>query len=86
MARNMGKALSGLQKPGAKSPARRGTATMTIEPMPPKPKTFTDKNLELGYGIGGANGFATRGAKPGGTISPQLKVAPSAKPAGLVKA
>jgi hypothetical protein len=43
-AHSLGKALSGLSTPGkAKAPAKKGTATMTIEPMP---KTnFTDKTL-----------------------------------------
>jgi hypothetical protein len=54
----------------------RGTATMTIEPMPEK-KSFSDDNLEKGYGEGGANNVSTDSAKPGGSISPELKATPS---------
>lgn len=45
---------------------------MWIEPMPskPAPKTFTDRNLERGYGEGGANNYKTDNAKPGGSMSP----------------
>ena len=51
---------------------KQGHADMWIEPAPAKPappKTFTDKNLERGYGEGGANNVTTRGAKPGGSMS-----------------
>lgn len=58
----------------------RGTATMTIEPMPAKPKTFTDKNLELGYGVGGANNVNPGVAKPGESIKPEDKATPAMKP------
>lgn len=85
MANNLGDALSGLKKPGsgvAKKPVatKRGTATITVEPMPAKPRTFTDKNLEPGFGAGGANGVATQGAKPGGTIRPEINATPKMKP------
>lgn len=46
---------------------RKNKSYMTIEPMP---KTFTDRNLERGYGEGGANDVTTRSAKPGGSMSP----------------
>jgi hypothetical protein len=49
---------------------QKNNSYMTIEPAPPKPKTFTDQNLERGYGEGGANNVTTKGAKPGGTIGP----------------
>lgn len=54
MARNLGTALSGLSKPGKAVPVKKGTASMTIEPMPPKvapsiPKKFTDKNTDTRY-------------------------------------
>ena len=65
----------------AKSAAPKGTpkTSMTIEPMPAKPKTFTDKNLEPGFGVGGANNFTTRGATTGGTIKPELNATPKMK-------
>jgi hypothetical protein len=53
----------------------RGTATMSIEPMPEK-KSFSDDNLEQGYGAGGANGFSDKPAKPGAGIVPELKATP----------
>lgn len=95
MAHSLGNALAGLNAPGkagAKSSAKpRGNASIgAIEPLvPAKPKTFTDKNLEPGYGAGGANGFSTRGAKPGGTIRPQINATPKMKTAssdGISKA
>jgi hypothetical protein len=85
MANSLGSALSGLSKPGSgvskkASPAvKRGSATITVEPMPVKPKTFTDKNLEPGFGVGGANGVKTQGAKPGGTIRPEINATPKMK-------
>lgn len=54
------------KKPGSK----RYTSSMTIEPMPAAPKTFSDNNLDLGYGVGGANNYSTKNAKSGGSISP----------------
>lgn len=81
MARNLGTALSGLSKPGkAVAPAKKGTASMTIEAMPAKPKTFTDKNLESGFGAGGANGVSTQGAKSGGSIKPEMNATPKMGP------
>lgn len=78
MASNLGSALSGLKKPGiGAKPARKGTGTIgAIDPLPAKPKTFTDKNLEQGFGVGGANNVTTRGAKPGGSIAPELNATP----------
>lgn len=58
---------------------------MTIEPMPPKPKTFTDQNLDLGYGVGGANNVTTRNAKPGGSVSPNQNATPKMNVAGADK-
>jgi hypothetical protein len=52
---------------------------MTVEAMPAKPKTFTDKNLEPGFGVGGANNVKTQNAKPGGTVSPQSNATPKMK-------
>lgn len=55
---------------------KHGETSMTIEAAPatpPAPKTFTDKNLELGYGEGGANNVSSGLAKPGGSISPNPK-------------
>lgn len=49
---------------------QKNKSYMTIEPMPAKPKTFTDKNLDQGYGVGGANNYKTDNAKPGGSMSP----------------
>ena len=60
--------------------ARKGTATMTIEPMPAKPNTFSDDNLEPGYGEGGANGVTTGSAKPGGSISSESNATSKMKP------
>ncbi len=67
--------MRSLARPAA-APVKRGTASMTIEPMP---KTFTDKNLDRGFGAGGANNVTTRGAKPNGSGSPIPK---AAAPAG----
>ena len=78
MAHNLGTALSGLKKPGTPT-AKRGTASMTVEAMPPKPKTFTDKNLTPGFGLGGANNVTTKGAKAGGTIKPEINATPKMK-------
>lgn len=61
---------------------KHGEATMTIEAAPAKPvapKTFTDKNLEPGYGEGGANNVSTGSAKPGGTIKPEINATPKMK-------
>lgn len=49
-------------------PTKKPKTSMTIEPMPSAPKTFTDRNLERGYGEGGANNVSTSNAKPGGSI------------------
>jgi hypothetical protein len=49
---------------------QKNNSYMTIEPAPTKPRTFTDRNLERGYGEGGANNVSTGNAKPGGTIGP----------------
>jgi hypothetical protein len=51
-------------------PDKKPMTSMSIEPMPTKPRTFTDRNLERGYGEGGANNVSTSNAKPGGSISP----------------
>ena len=68
-------------KPGySEARKARGTATMSIEPMPAKPKTFTDKNLELGFGAGGANNFNTSNPKSGGSVKPEDKATPTMKP------
>jgi hypothetical protein len=70
----MGEALSGLSKPG-----KRGTATMTIEPMPAKPKTFTDKNLDGRSVPAAGNQTIAPNAKPGGSIRPQINATPKMK-------
>ena len=73
----MASGMASLAKPGPK----RGTASMTIEAMPPKPKTFADKNLDTKY-------VPQDIPAKGGSISAQ----PNAKPAmgsaskGLTKA
>lgn len=54
-------------------PDKKNNSYMYIEPVPSapaKPKSFTDRNLERGYGEGGANNYVTRGAKPGNRIGP----------------
>ena len=72
-------------KPGySEARKARGTATMTIEPMD-KPKTFTDKNLELGYGVGGANNVKTDNAKPGDSIKAEPNVAKPHPADNLIK-
>jgi hypothetical protein len=78
MAKDMGKALSGLSKPGKTASAKRGTATMTIEAMPAKPKTFTDTNLDGRSAPGAATGEQTIApkAKPGGSIKPEMNATP----------
>jgi hypothetical protein len=58
---------------------KHGEATMTIEAAPEKPKTFTDKNLEPGYGEGGANNVSPGLAKPGGSIKPEINATPKMK-------
>jgi hypothetical protein len=58
---------------------KHGEATMTIEAAPEKPKTFTDKNLEPGYGEGGANNVSPGLAKPGGSIKPEINASPKMK-------
>lgn len=68
--------MKSLAKPAPKATASIGK----IEPMPAAPKTFTDRNLEAGYGTGGANNVTTRGAKPGGTVSPQPNAKVTAAP------
>lgn len=73
MAQNLGTALSGLSKPGkavGKPTAKpRGTASMTIEPMPKT--SFADKNLDpkMAPGVPGEK-VVTPKATAGGTISP----------------
>jgi hypothetical protein len=74
----MASGMKSLAKP-APVRAPRGTASMTIEPMPAKPKTFTDKNLEAGFGTGGANNVSTQGAKQGGSIKPEINATPKMK-------
>lgn len=80
MAHSLAGGLKGLSAPGKASvkPTPKGNASIgAIEPLvPTKPKSFTDKNLDLGYGVGGANGFSTKNAKPGGSIKPQLNATP----------
>lgn len=85
MAQNLGTALSGMKTPGK---ARKGNASIgAIDPMPAKPKTFTDKNLDGPQAPGNpAIKVVKPTAKPGGSISPQLKVSPRTAPAPLVKA
>ena len=85
MANSLGDALSGLKKPGVA--VRKGTpkTSMTVSPMPPKPKTFADKNLELGFGAGGANNVTTKNAKKGGTIKPQLNATPKMGVGNVIK-
>jgi hypothetical protein len=57
-------------------PNKKPKTSMTIEPMPSAPKSFTDRNLEQGYGAGGANNYSTGNAKKGGSISPELNATP----------
>ena len=57
-------------------PDKHGKTSMSIEAMPAKPKTFSDDNLEQGYGVGGANNVSTGGAKPGGSIKPESNATP----------
>ena len=55
---------------------RKGEGSMTIEGAVDKTEpTFTDKNLDLGYGVGGANNVTTQDAKPGGSISSESNAA-----------
>lgn len=58
---------------------KHGEATMSIEAAPAKPTTFTDKNLEPGYGEGGANNVSPGVAKPGGSIKPEINATPNMK-------
>jgi hypothetical protein len=63
-------------KPSYKAARKaRGTATMSIEPMPEK-KSFSDDNLEQGYGAGGANNVSTGNAKSGGSIGVESNATP----------
>jgi len=72
--------MKSLAKAGASAKPKGNASIGAIEPMPAKPKTFTDKNLEPGYGEGGANNVTTRGAKPGGTIRLTPNATPKMKP------
>jgi hypothetical protein len=86
-ARTHALAASGMKSLAKPAPAKKGNASIgAIDPMPAKPKTFTDKNLEPGFGEGGANNVKTQGAKPGGTIRPEINAKPSATSKALLKA
>lgn len=50
--------------------------SMSIEAAPAKPKTFSDNNLDLGYGLGGANNVSTENAKSGGSIKAEDNATP----------
>lgn len=74
----MASGMKSLAKPAA---ARKGNASIgAIEALPAKPKTFTDKNLDRGFGEGGANNVTTRGAAPSGSIKPEINATPKMKP------
>jgi hypothetical protein len=71
---------SGMKSLAKPAPARKGNASIgAIDPMPAKPKTTTDTNLDTGFGVGGANGVSTSGAKPGGSIKPEINATPKMK-------
>lgn len=75
----MASGMKSLATPGPR--VRTGNASVgAIDPMPAKPKTFTDKNLDRGYGEGGANNVTGRGAAAGGTIKPEINATPKMKP------
>ena len=74
----MASGMKSLAKPAA---ARKGNASIgAIEALPAKPKTFTDKNLDRGFGEGGANNVTTRGASSSGSIKPEINATPQMKP------
>ncbi len=65
--------MRSLAKPAA-APTKRGTASMTVEPMPKT--SFADKNLDPKAAPGGsAQRISSDNAKPAGSISP-MKNAP----------
>ncbi len=75
----MASGMKSLAKPAAT--ARKGNASIgAIEALPAKPKTFTDKNLDRGFGEGGANNVTTKGAAPSGSIKPEINATPKMKP------
>lgn len=86
MASSMGKALSGLSKPGKSVAAKRGTASMTIEAAP---KTFTDRNLDPKMQPAAPGRVAADNAKSGSNIGPNpnapVQVSSKKNPTGITK-
>jgi hypothetical protein len=77
-ARNHALMASGMKSLATPGP-RVGKPIATIgaiEPLPAKPKTFVDKNLDKGFGEGGANNVSTQNSKSGGTIRPEINATP----------
>lgn len=75
MPHSLGSALAGLSKPGkptVKTGVKKGTASMTIEPMPKT--SFTDKNLEPKDAPPKPFSTSTQNAKPGAKIAPEMNM------------